>query len=374
MAYKGHIFGCERKRAGKGAVGGSLWRVTKAPAVHHHLYFGSGTWSADRRSLLFISYRTGFPALFRCDWACGEIRQMTARVDLNPYSISPSPTRRECFFTARDEVVKINIDSLEETVLARFPGHRAGICSVDKRGERVAVSLRRKDGDGGLAVIAADGSGSEMILEAEAVSRPQISPADPDLILYSKDRGRSLRTVRSDGSDDRLLYEAGDDERVIHESWLGRTSEALFVTPAGALRAVRPGGSVRTILESGVWHATADREGNRIVCDSRDPKRGIFTVDPSTGKIETVLQTESSAMGTWWKDPGREPAEDIETAALRSDEPETERAPKERAPETLYGPEWTHLHPVFDPGGIRIVFTSDRGGWPQVFVLEPGSE
>jgi oligogalacturonide lyase len=347
--------------------------VTKARAVHHHLYFGPGTWSADRRSLLLVSYRTGFPNLFRCDWGCGEIRQMTARIDLAPFSVAPSPTRRECFFSARDEVVRINIDSLEETVLARFPGHRTGVCSVDKRGERVAVSARRMNGVGEIAVIAADGSGSELILEGGSASRPQFCPADPNLILYSRDRGRSLRTVRADGSEDRLLYEARDGERVLHESWLGGRGEVLFTTPAGVLRALRPGGSVRTILERGVWHAYADREGNRVVCDSREPRRGIFTVDPSTGETETVLRVKTSGMGTWWKDPGGEPAEDIETAALRSDEPEAERAPGERVRETLYGPEWTHLHPVFDPGGTRTVFTSNRGGWPQVYVLESES-
>ena len=36
----------------------------------------------------------------------------------------------------------------------------------------------------------------------------------------------------------------------------------------------------------------------------------------------------------------------------------------------VYGPQWTHPHPAFDESGTRVVFTSDRDGHPQVYVVE----
>lgn len=370
MAFKGYEYRSERRRCRDGAAERTLWRVTGARSTHHHLFFGQGTWSADGSHLLFISYRTGFTNLHSCDWGCGLIRQMTARVDLNPFSAAPSPVRREIFYTARDEVRKVHLESLEEASLGRFRGARVGNCSVDPRGDHVAVSVRWPDKQA-LAIVRADGSGQDIILEKADVSRSQFCPSDASLLLYSSDRGRRLWSIRADGTDDALLYEAPEDECAVHETWLGRTGEVIFVSRAGRLSAVhREGGSPRTIVEEGIWHVNSDREGTRILADSRDPRRGILLIDPSEGKQETLCRIQSTGRGRWWKDEKAVPKEDIETATLRSEEPEAERAPCDNSEETEYGPEWTHLHPVFDPAGERVTFTSDRRGRPQVYTLE----
>lgn len=370
MTYRRYEFRSERRRCRGGGTRGTLWRVTGARSVHHHLYFGSGSWSADGRHLLFISYRTGFPNLFACEWGCGVIRRITARVDLNPFSVSPSPLRREFFFTARDEVRRVHLESLEETVLARFRGARLGNCSVDSRGERLAVSVRWPDRCG-LAVVAADGSGGDLIPEKPGVTHPQFCPSDSNLLLYSRGAGRELRLIRADGTEDRLLYEAKEPSGVYHATWLGRSSEVMFVSGPGRLSAVsKDGGPPRVIVPEGIWHAASNREGAEIVADGRDRHGGILRIDPAAGRYETLCGVEARGCGLWWAKPDSVTGEDLEAETLRSETPEAERAPGRDAAETLFGPEWTHLHPVPSPGGDKVVFTSDRKGWPQVYVLE----
>ena len=38
--------------------------------------------------------------------------------------------------------------------------------------------------------------------------------------------------------------------------------------------------------------------------------------------------------------------------------------------DNVYGPQWTHPHPAFDDAGARVVFTSDRTGTPQMYVVD----
>lgn len=374
MAYKGYEFRAERKRCRASGARGTVWRVTGARSVHHHLDSAAGTWSADGRHLLFISWRTGFPNLFTCEWDCGKIRQITARVDLNPRSVCPSPLRREFFFSARDEVHKVQLESLEETVLARFRGARVGNCSVDARGEKVAVGVRGPEG-AGLAVVAADGSGGRVILEKDGVARPQFAPFDPELLLYSQDAGRRLWLVGADGTNDRLLYGAPEGEWVFDERWQGRTGEVLLVTGPGMLSAVSEGdGQLRSVVTGGgIRHPAPDRAGMRTVAETLEPERAIIVIDLTTGEIVPLVTFGGHGRGRWRAKRGSPPAEDPKAEILRSEVPEAERAPGRRASETAFGPDWIHPDPVFSPEGDTVTFTRVRKGWPQVFVAECGS-
>ena len=71
------------------------------------------------------------------------------------------------------------------------------------------------------------------------VIHPQFHPRDPDLILYAQDPAPRMWTVRADGSEKTCLYEHGNGEFLVHETFLGeaaagvKSSSLVFRMPSG---------------------------------------------------------------------------------------------------------------------------------------------
>jgi hypothetical protein len=94
----------------------------------------------------------------------------------------------------------------------------------------------------------------------------------------------------------------------------------------------------------------------------------LFLVEVATGARRRICLTESSSQGTQWRTSRYALAEDF--AAARSAAKTEALSWMEVATDTVYGPQWTHPHPSFSPDEQMVVFTSDRGGHPQVYVAE----
>ncbi|MCX6911076.1 MAG: oligogalacturonate lyase family protein [Verrucomicrobia bacterium] len=370
FAAAGQRFPSERRELRDEKTGARLWQMTAAEAMHHHFYFTNPSWPNDQRELYFVSYRTGFPNLFAAAETTGEITQLTARADINPFSPTVTRDGRRLYFSARDCVVEVDRETLRERVVAKFDGAKLGNCSLNAVGTRLAIGVRLPKCCR-LALIELASGQTRFLVEKAEVGHIQFCPADDNILEYSGTPGARIWTIRSDGSADCNLYPQQPGEWIVHESWLGDGSEIIFTHWPRALRAVsRDGARVRTVAAFNSWHESSDHSGRWIVADTNHPDIGLQRVNARTGERRTLCHPNATSRGTQWTltEPAR--GAGIDTSIIRGDRPELDRAPRPDDPASVYGPQWSHPHPAFSPDGRRVVFTSDRGGWSQVYVVE----
>jgi len=175
--------------------------------------------------------------------------------------------------------------------------------------------------------------------------------------------------VRRDGSGLECLYQHGNDEFVVHETFLGESGDLVFtIWPRLLCRMDWKTGERHTIAEFNAWHITPNRRGTRILCDTNHPDEGIFLVDVRSGERTLLCLSESSNQGTQWKKSAYALAADFEAA--RGVSAANELSWMETSTDTVYGPQWTHPHPSFSPDERYVTFGSDRTGYAQVYVVE----
>ncbi|HPA18545.1 MAG TPA: hypothetical protein PLU30_12415 [Verrucomicrobiae bacterium] len=350
-------------------TGADVWQITAATAMHHHFYFTNPSWPDDGRELYFISYRTGHPNIFAAAETDGTITQLTARTDTNPFSPAATRDGRKIYFSARDCVVELDRETLRERVVAKFDGARLGNCSLNPAGSRLALGVRFK-GSCRLALVEPASGQAHFLVEKAEVGHVQFCPADDSILEYSGTPGARIWTIRSDGTEDRNLYAQRPGEWIVHESWLGDGSEIIFTHWPHALRAIsRDGSRARTIAAFNAWHACGDRAGDRIVADTNHPDIGLQLVGARTGQRRALCWPRATNRGTQWALSVPAQGAGIDTSIIRGDRPELDRPPQPDDPSSIYGPQWSHPHPSFSPDGRRVVFTSDRDGWSQVYVV-----
>ena len=110
-------------------------------------------------------------------------------------------------------------------------------------------------------------------------------------------------------------------------------------------------GEVRRVCSFNAWHAAISRDGSRLVSDTTFPDNGLMVFDATDGVGERSRCARPRPR----------------TRARTGD---TDHCPYDDGPTTVYAPQHTHPHPAFSPDGRQVVFTSDRGGFAQVYVAE----
>lgn len=349
-------------------TGATVTQWTSHPAMHHHCYFTNPTLSPDGRLGLFISYRSGYPNLWAIDLVGGELRQITDRVDINPFSAAPSAGRPVVYFSARSDVWAVELDGGDEHRLAHFPGARMGNCSLNRAGTLLAIGLRYAD-HGELALLDLRDGSSRILTRAAEVGHVQFSPRDDRLLLYSGTARRRLWLHDRRAGRDLCLYEQPPDEWIVHESWRhGSVDEIIFPCWPRELRAIRPDGSgQRVIAAVNAWHPCSSPDGRTIIADTNHPDRGLVLIDADSGSFRTLVHPGATQRGSQWVHSLPAVGAGIDTSILRSERPEQDPAPTPHDPPGVYGPQWTHPHPTFSGDGRRVIFTSDRDGWSHVY-------
>ena len=365
-AGKGAVYAPEIQTSRDRETGIPVAQVTDHPSINHPTYFLQSSFFPDGRSLVFTSYRSGGPQLFEARYPSGEIRQLTAEAPVHPFSPAIHPSGETVYFVRGGSVWALRLPSLDEELVIEFPDAQLGECSLSADGGWITAAIR-VSGRHGVAAGRADGTGWHVIPFERTVIHPQFHPLEPEWLIFAGDPAPRMFRVRRDGSGLECLYEHGNDEFIVHETFLGRTGDMVFtVWPRALCRMDWTTRDIRTIAEFNAWHIAPNRAGTQVLCDTNHPDRGICLVDVASGSVRTVCRPDASNGGSQWKKSSYALAEDFAAATRQS------LSWMESPVDTVYGPQWTHPHPSFSPDETRIAFASDRTGWTQVYVAELG--
>jgi oligogalacturonide lyase len=189
---------------------------------------------------------------------------------------------------------------------------------------------------------------SDVVLERDTIGHPQFCPDDDNLILYAGPLTDRVWTVNRDGSGNRRVYEREDRMQwVTHEVWLPGKRAIAFVDWPRGMRLIDLGtGKAAWLNRFPAWHAAPDAEGERFVCDTNCPDRGLHVVRLG-GEASFLCASEATSEGAHWGGP----------------------FPYNDGPVAVEARQHTHPHPRFSPDGTRIVFTSDRSGHAQLYEI-----
>jgi oligogalacturonide lyase len=333
-------------------------QITSHPSIHHHPFFFVPAYDRAERRLVFVSHRNGAPQIFFEDRESGELVQVTDRSDLAEWSIYPSPDGRFVYYTAGTGAWRADLDNFTETKLADFGaiemrekgmvGAAMGTTALSRDGRWWAIPVKAGKVSRFVLIDIATGANS-VILERDTIGHPQFCPDDDNLILYAGPLTDRVWTIRRDGSDNRRVY--AREERmqwVTHEVWLpGRRAVAFVDWPRGLRLIDMATGEASWISRFPAWHAAPDDTGMRFVCDTNFPDRGLHIV-PLNGEPAHLCASEATSEGAHWGGP----------------------FPYNDGPVAVEARQHTHPHPRFAPSGKRVLFTSDRTGYAQLYEVE----
>lgn len=369
---KGDVAPAEAVRLRDEATGVTVWQVTAAAAVSHHLYFLTSSMTPDGRHVVFASHRNGRPQLYLAGVPSGPIVQLTEGEGVHGYSGTLDRAGGRLFYTRGGEVRALDLATLSETILAAYPDGQLGEVSLSADGRRLVAAMKR-GGCSYLTLTATDGAGGRVVHEwPRTIIHPQFHPADPDLIEYASDPAPRMWTIRADGSGNECLWEHGNDEFLVHETFLGAGDALAVVRWPHALQRLDLATRAMTVIARfTAWHIAPTRDGRLIVCDTAHPDLGLQVVAAVSGRRQTLCHPGSSNGGTQWTRGRYALAEDWAAVSAGA---AADRAANlswmEMGADTVYGPQWTHPHPSWSPDETRVVYTSDRTGHAQVYVAE----
>ena len=351
-------------------TGATIHQITSHPSINHSFFFLNPSFRPGRSGDLgFVSHRGGHPQLFLFTWETRSSQCLTQRDDVHAFSSAFTPDGKFILYTTtRGQIRSVDVESLDERMVFDAAGWSLGECSISHDG-RYLVTAGKCGVDHGLFVVdVLEASGDLIHRSAMKMIHAQFHPSDNSLIEYAGDPAPRLWLIHRDGSDNRCLYENTVEQFIVHESFLGTSDDLIFaVWPYQLARMNIREGTMRTVCELNTWHMASSRDGRWIISDTAHPDRGLLLIDPRDGQRKVICHPGSSNQGSQWKKD--QPAGPEVFAAIRSAE-QRELSWMEMKVDSVYGPQWTHPHPAFNDSGSHVVFTSDRSGWPQVYVVE----
>ncbi len=362
-------------------TGAGIRQVTDHPSIHHHPFYYLPAYDDAMTRLFFVSHRTGRPEVWCEILSTGELQQLSDQPDLGEWSVHPSHNGRHVYFKAGQGAWRIATDGSGAELIVDFGAIIGGSAASGGSGIRVGAamgttSLSRDDRYWAvpvksgelyqLFIIDTESGKFDLILARDLIGHPEFHPADNAILRYAGPFQHRIWVIRRDGSDHRQIYQRKDREWIVHETWnpacpdtaSGEKGLEIITAnwPQGCLGIDVRSGAVRKICDFNAWHPAINRQGTLMCSDTTFPDIGLQLFDPrqDASRSRTLCFPGASNEGRHWN-----------TDHCPYDD-EDYRQGKWK----VHAPQHTHPHPSFSPDGRRVVFTSDRTGWSQVYEVE----
>lgn len=365
---KGAIWPGEASSFADPATGRLTRQLTNHPSINHPAYFLQSSFLPGDSGVIFTSYRTGSAQLFLASYPEGELQQLTESSAIHPYSPAIAADGESVYFVRGGAIWNLDLETLAERLVFQLEGAQLGECSLTADGQWLTAAAKQGS-QSGIVTGRSNGEDWNFIPFERTVIHPQFHPLEPEWLIFAGDPAPRMFRVRRDGSRRECLHQHGNDEFIVHETFLGRTGAIVFTIWPHALCSMDwTTREIRTIANFNAWHIAPNRAGTQVLCDTNHPDRGLFLIDAATGVATQIAVSESSNSGTQWKTSRYALAEDF--ARARSEAKSGALSWMETATDTVYGPQWTHPHPSFSNDETKVAYASDRSGWTQVYVVE----
>jgi oligogalacturonide lyase len=344
-------------------VSGAMVRqITAHPSIHHHPFCYVPAFDDAMQRLCFVSHRGGMPQIFVEQRGSGELMQVTDRDDLVEWSLHPSADGRYVYYTGATAGYRVELATLEEqqvidlrgtTKAAGMVAAGMGTTSLSHDGIWWAVPVRRGERAQLLVVNTVSGA-AHVACENDNIGHPQFHPNDANLIRYGGPYDRRLWITARDGNGHRLVYQrdVAKKEWIVHESWHPHARQILTANwPHGVMAVDIDSGATRWVTRFNAWHPMVAPSGRWMVTDTKHPDIGIqlFEIADHPTVPRLLCLSQASSRGEHWNG---------------------NHCPYDDGPVDVYAPQHTHPHPSFSPDGSRVIFTSDRSGYPQIYEVQ----
>jgi len=366
---KGRVWPAEWKTLEDPISGVEVRQLTDYKGHSHHLYFTNPGWYAGGRKLLFGSDRENRTNLFSLDLTSGEITQLTDLEPLPPphetgfLATCLNPQGTEAYFYYGRSVVALDLASLDLRTLWETPeGFRRSMlnCTADGRSlcagifEDLSGRFRIDYGRGyigfretwearplsRIVCIATDGSGAEAVWEERYwIGHVNTSPTQSNLLTFchegpwDKVDNRIWGLDLSTGKAWRIRPREGQ-EAVGHEYWL---DDGVTVGYHGRW----PDGRK---LFGRIRHDNSDRLETTTPHETGHMHSNDFTLIVGDGRPYVRL----------WRRRG----EEFDGPRILAEHRSSFHIQK------------VHVHPRFSPDGSEVLFTSDRTGYGNLYLVE----
>lgn len=369
---KGDRFPAEQRTFTDARTGVEVRQLTNYKAHSHHFYFTNSGWYDDGRKLLVSSDRENRTNLFSVDLASGELTQLTDHDQPPPPAetsflfASLNPRRAEVYFWYGNDLLALNLDSLEERVLYRAPeGYLTNMTNVTADGQYICTGIY-EDLSSKFTVdllhgyvgfreyweamphsqivrIDTQSGAAEVVFEENYwIGHVNTSPAVPHIITYCHEGpwqevdnriwGLDLLTGRN-----WKIRPVAEGERVGHE----------------------------------YWFADGQQIGYHGHSATGQPFYGSVQYD-NTGRVEAPFPADSTHFQS--NDLGLIVGDGTRTLPnLLLWRYSNGRFEGPRVVLTHYGSfhaQILHVHPRFSPDGSQILFTSDMSGYGNVYLID----
>ncbi|WP_020619458.1 oligogalacturonate lyase family protein [Paenibacillus daejeonensis] len=365
---KGKVWPSEAKAHKDRVTGLSVRQLTDHKTHSHHFYFTESGWYDEERRLLFFSDRGNSTNLYSMDVESGEMQQLTDYPDNNDLEACIHPDERIVYVRVKGQIVELDMTTLEERVVFSCPeGFGIGNMSCSADGRYVLTCIQedlshRLDLDLGHGYV-----GHRELMEAKPVSRIVRIDVDTDEVDVCYEAHCFITHINASGTVPWLITfcHEGPWQLVDHRIWgldlrngkAWKIRERLepaekvgheFFFPDGErigyhgfrLDGTNYFGSIRydnTEMEEhdfpfDTWHAHADGKDQAVV----DGK----------GQVKTLVM--------WRRDQTADFGPPRILCELRCS----------------FHSQKVHAHPRFNRTGERILFTSDKNGYANLYMVE----
>ena len=383
----GRIYAPEWRDSMDLLTGRRVRQLTNSTAEDYHLYFYNPSITPDGKYLIFISERTGISNLFRMDLRSGSIVQLTdaqpVRAEYWPFtepvkgvgSCLPALGNggKEVFYFVGTTLFAVEVESLKQREILSLPSdRRPSMLQANPGGETLVFATwdealfmeRSQRAYAGekfpddrffqettstiMRVDAVTGQAEEVLCREKFwINHVHVNPRDRDLILFcheysgSPDRMWLLNVVSGQCEP---IAGQGVDEWYEHEFWSTDGERVCFHggllgdSTQGFCGWCSPDGSHYTKA----YHATSGRayahynlhpDGETMVTDGEARPGCISRVQLREGKqiFEILCRHDSYTFG------------------------DDQRC---------------HPHPSFTPDGMQVIFTSNRTGTSNIYLID----